>query len=123
MKKLILFILLLSLSNVSQAVESTADIAINAVKSHKKIISFLAKKSSNDFQVTYQPLKLGGICGFVGCSWRQLVSVIITSKSSNRPSKTMLLLVEGITSSTDSKPKVSFIRLESSLKNELIFIN
>ncbi|NQZ21237.1 MAG: hypothetical protein HRT53_04205 [Colwellia sp.] len=123
MKKFMFFIVLLSIANVSRAADTTAEIAINAVKSHEKIINFLADKSSHDFQVSYQPLKLGGICGFVGCNWRQLVSVIITSKSSNSPTKTILLLVEGITSSIDSKPKVSFISLESSLKNELIFIH
>jgi len=123
MKKCMIFILLLSTANFSYAADTTADIAIDAVKSHKKIINFLADKSSNDFKVTYQPLKLGGICGFVGCNWRQLVSVIITSKKSNTPTKTILLLVEGITSSTDNKPKVSFISLKSSLDNEFVFIN
>jgi hypothetical protein len=123
MKKLMIFIFLLSISYASQAENTTEYIAINAVKSHQQIIAFLANKSSSDFQVTYHALELGGICGFVGCNWRQLVSVIITSKNSNNPSKTILLLVEGLTSSIESKPKISFMSLESSLKNELVFIN
>lgn len=123
MNKFMVFILLLSISYASQAADSTADIAIDAVKSHEKIINFLANKSSDNYQVTYQPLELGGICGFVGCNWRQLVSVIITSKSSNSPSQTILLLVEGLTSSIDSKPKISFISLKNNQKNELVFIN
>ena len=123
MKIFIVFIFLLSISSVSQATDTPENIAINAVKSHEKIILFLADKSPANYHVTYQQVKLGGICGFVGCNWRQLVSVIITSKSSNNPSKTILLLVEGLTSSIDSAPKVSFIGIESSLENELIFIN
>lgn len=116
------FILLVLISYASQAKDS-ATIAVDAVKSHKKIINFLADKSSNDYQITYQQVELGGVCGFVGCNWRQLVSVIITSKSSNNPSKTILLLVEGLTSSIDTKPTVSFINIKRNLENELIFIN
>jgi len=121
MKKFIFFILLLSIVNISQAETAPEEIAINAVKSQQQIIKLLANKPSSDFQVTYQSLKLGGVCGFVGCNWRQLVSVIITSKSSNTPTQTILLLVEGITSSLDNKAKVSFISLKSNLRNELIF--
>lgn len=119
---IIVFVLILTISYVSHA-KDAADIAIDAVKSHEKIIHFLKDKSSNDYQVTYQQLELGGICGFVGCNWRQLVSVIITSKSSNNPSKTILVLVEGLTSTIDSKPTVSFVNLKTSLENELIVIN
>lgn len=122
MKSFMVFILLLLISYASQAKDS-ATIAIDAVKSHEKITNFLADKSSSDYQVTYQQVELGGVCGFVGCNWRQLVSVIITSKSSNNPSKTILLLVEGLTSSIDIKPTVSFISIKSNVENKLIFIN
>ncbi len=122
MKNFMVLILLLTISSTSQANDSAA-IAIDAVKSHEKVIHFLADKPSHDYQITYQQLQLGGVCGFVGCNWRQLVSVIIKSKSSNNPTKTILLLVEGLASSTYSKPTITFISIKKSLENKLIIID
>ena len=119
MKQLIALIFLLSISNNCQA----NAIAIDAVKSNQKIIHFLADKSLTDFKITYQQLELGDICGFVGCHWRKLVSVILTSKSANAPSTTILALVEGIVPNNQNKPTVTFVTLKNSLPNTLVFID
>ena len=121
MKQFILLILLLSISNHCQA--TTTSIAIDVVKSHEKIIRFLADKPSTHFQVTYQQVELGDICGFVGCHWRKLVSVVVTSKSANTPSTTIFALVEGTIPNRESKPTVSFVTLQNNLPNKLVFID
>jgi hypothetical protein len=117
MKQLIALIFLLSISNNCQA------IAIDAVNSNQKIIHFLADKSLTNFKITYQQLELGDICGFVGCHWRKLVSVIVTSKSANAPSTTIVALVEGIVPNNQNKPTVTFVTLKNSLPNTLVFID
>ncbi|MBA6230754.1 MULTISPECIES: hypothetical protein [unclassified Colwellia] len=117
MKQLIILIFLLSISNNCQA------IAIDAVKSHQKIIHFLADNSLTDLKITYQQLDLGDICGFVGCHWRKLVSVIVTSKSANAPSTTIVALVEGLVPDNQNKPTVTFVTLQNSLPNTLVFID
>jgi len=119
MKQFIVLILLLSISNNCLANQ----IAIDAVKSHEKIIHFLADKPKTHYRITYQQLELGDICGFVGCHWRVLISVIVTSKSANAPSTTIVALVEGMIPSQKQKPKVSFITLQKTIPNTLVFID
>ncbi|MBA6371792.1 hypothetical protein H4J56_10175 [Colwellia sp. BRX8-4] len=119
MAKIIILMLLLSISNHCQA----NSIAIDAVKADEKIIRYLADKSITNFQITYQQLELGDICGFVGCQWRKLVSVVVTSRSANAPSTTIVALVEGIVPNNQEQPKVTFVTLNNSLPNTLTFIN
>jgi hypothetical protein len=119
MKNIIILIFLLSVSYTCKA----NDIAIDAVKSHAKIIHFLSDKSPNHYNVSFQQIELGGICGFVGCNWRILVSIVVTSKQSNAPSKTILALVEGMSSQPDDAPTVSFINLKNNRSDNLVFIN
>jgi hypothetical protein len=118
MKNIVLFILLLSISYHCQA----NDIAIEAVKSDKKVMLFLANKSIKDHKITFQTMQLGGICGFVGCNWRTLVSLVVTSKSANSPSTTILMLVEGLTSSINTPPTVTFVTLTQENSNDLVTI-
>jgi hypothetical protein len=119
MKMFIIFTFFLSITFISKA----DDIAINAVKSNEQIVLFLADKPLNAYQVTYEQIELGGICGYMGCSWRKLVSVVISSKKSNSPSQTILALVESSTKTSANTPKVSFINLQNNVQNTLIFID
>ncbi|MFB0981369.1 MAG: hypothetical protein QMC62_10695 [Alteromonadaceae bacterium] len=119
LKNFIIFIFLLSISFISIA----DDIAIEAVKYNEQFILFLADKSQNTYQVTYDQIELGDICGYTGCHWRKLVSVVVISKSSNSPSKTILALVESSTARSNNKPKVSFIYFKDSVQNTLTFID
>jgi hypothetical protein len=57
MTKIIVLMLLLSISNYCQA----NSIAIDAVKADEKIIHYLADKSITNFQITYQQLELGNL--------------------------------------------------------------
>ena len=118
MKAFIIYIFLLSASFTSKA----DDIAIDAVKSNKEVILFLADKSLNNHKINFQKIELGNICGYMGCNWRKIVSVVAISKSSNSPSKTILALVEGSTNNTNEKPNVSFINLKNKLQNSLITV-
>jgi len=121
MKQLIILILLLSISNSCLA--NTNSIAIDAVKSHKEITHFLADKPFTNYKVTYQEIELGNICGVIGCHWRKIVSVIVSSKSANSPTTTILALVEGTIPSRNIPPTVSFITLKSKSPNTLVFID
>jgi hypothetical protein len=118
MKPFIISIFLLSISFTLTA----NDTAINAVKSHKEVILFLADKSLNNYQINYEQIELGDICGYMGCQWRKIVSVIVISKGSNSPSQTILALVEGSTS-MNNKPKVSFVTLKNNMQNNLTLID
>lgn len=118
MKSIILFISLLFISYNSQA----NDIAIEAVKSNEEVILFLADKSSSNYQITFQKIELGGICGFVGCNWRNIVSIVVTSKKSNATSTTILALVEGVTTNKKIPPTVTFITFNRSPSNKLVAI-
>ena len=119
MKTFIIFIFLLSTSFSLKA----DDIAIEAVKSNDEIILFLADKSQHDYNINFQQIELGDICGYMGCNWRKIVSVVITSKSSNSPTKTILALVKGSTRNSNEKPKVSFINLKNKLQNNLTTVD
>jgi hypothetical protein len=119
MKMFIIFIFLLSTSFIAQA----NNIAIDAVKSNEEIILFLADKSPNTHQIFYEQIEIGSICGFMGCHWRKIVSVVVISKSSNSPSQTILALVEDSTQDDNNKPKVSFINLQNNVQNNLTFID
>jgi hypothetical protein len=119
MKIFVIFIFLLSASFISLA----NDIAIEAVKSNDQIILFLADKQLNTYQVTYDQIELGGICGYIGCNWRKLVSVVVISKNSNSPTQTILALVEGSSQDGNNKPKVSFINFKNNAQNNLTLID
>ncbi|NQZ86357.1 MAG: hypothetical protein HRT54_02115 [Colwellia sp.] len=119
MKIFIIFTFLLSTSFISKA----EDIAITAVKSNEQIILFLADKPLNAYQITYEQIELGDICGYMGCNWRKLVSIVVRSKKSNSPTKTILALVESSTNSNTNMPKVSFINFKNNVQNNLIFID
>jgi hypothetical protein len=121
MKDFIILILLLSISKYGLA--STKSIAIDTVKSHKEIILFLADKPLTNYIITYQQVELGNICGVIGCQWRKIVSVIVSSKSSNSPTTTILALVEGTTPNRNNAPTVSFITLNNKLSNTLTFVD
>jgi len=119
MKNTLIFIFLIFTSFNSQA----NNIAIDAVKSNPKVINFLADKSPDKYRIAFQQVELGGVCGFTGCNWRKLVSLVVTSKSSNSPTSTVLLLVEGISSPSASEPTVSFITIKKQLDNNLVLID
>ncbi len=116
MKNTLIFIFFLCTSFNSQA----NNIAIDAVKSNPKVINFLADKSQDKYRITFQQMELGGTCGFTGCNWRKLVSVVVTSKGSNSPTNTVLLLVKGMNSTSRSEPTVSFITMKKELGNNFV---
>jgi hypothetical protein len=121
MKQLIILILLLSISNSCLA--NTNSIAIDAVKSHKEITRFLVDKPLTNYNVTYQEIELGNICGFIGCHWRKIVSVKVSSKTANSPTTTILALVKGTIPSRNIPTTVSFITLKNKLSNTLVFVD
>ena len=111
------FILLIALSiaiGVSHAEDGNGELAIVSVKNHPKVQKFLADKVAEKFTIQYQQIKLGGVCGFVGCQWRRLVSVIVTSQSANKPSVTILALVEGTVPTRGAQLKVTFVEIKNS---------
>ncbi|BAJ02092.1 hypothetical protein [Shewanella violacea] len=89
------------------------DIAIDAVKKHPKIIEFLSDKPRDQYWIDFHQMKLGGSCGFTGCQWRKLVSLVVTSKSANALSETIIALVNGEQPSHNSNIKVRFVELEN----------
>ncbi|WP_057831403.1 hypothetical protein [Colwellia sp. TT2012] len=95
------------------------DIAINAVKMHPRIIEFLSNKPLSQNWVKYNQMDLGGVCGFAGCQWRKLVSLIVTSKNANASSITIIALVSGQNPSNISSTTVEFVELTKLAKNTL----
>lgn len=85
--------------------------AIKWVKQHPKVQQLIKQHNERDYQTTYSELSLGGQCGFVGCDWHQLVSVVITAKRSNSPSMTILAKVSGQTPDHGKTPTVEFVEL------------
>lgn len=112
MKIFALILCCLILSCSAQEINDNNKLALNIVKNHSKVHEFLNNKKTVNSSVKYQQMELGGICGFVGCNWRQLVSVVVTSKSSNSPSETLIFLVEGVNPDRGADPKVTLVELK-----------
>jgi len=102
------------LSGIVKAEGDMGELAIKVVKNHPNVQMFITSKSSKNMTVQYHQMQLGGICGFAGCQWRHLVSVVLTAKSSNSPSTTIVALVEGIIPSRGNEPQVTFVELKPS---------
>ncbi len=105
--KLKLFILwgLSMYSNIANA----DDIAIKAVKAEPNVIAFLANKSASEYHISFDQADLGGQCGYAGCHWRKLVTLVVTSKKANALSETIMALVEGDTPEHGRPLKVKFV--------------
>ena len=112
----VLFVLLLLFSNTLFA----EGIAIEAVKKHPRVLEFLSNKPSSQYWIKFNQMELGGECGFTGCQWRKLVSLIVTSKSSNATSITIVALVNGHTPDNNSKITVNFVELKKLPGNNLL---
>ena len=107
-----LSVVLMSLWLVVGTAHSKEDeVAMNAFKHDPKIVKYLANKSLTNYWIKYQQLELDGICGFAGCEWRKLVTMKVTSKSSNAPSVTILAVVNGMAGNVKIEPKVNFVKL------------
>ncbi|KGJ93786.1 hypothetical protein [Colwellia psychrerythraea] len=104
--KAILILLLLFSSNLF-----AEEIAIDVVKTHPEIIDFLSNKPATQYWIKFSQMSLGSECGFAGCQWRKLVSLVVTSKKSNAPSITTLALVSGQNSSNTDSTNVEFVEL------------
>lgn len=87
------------------------DIAIEAVKNHPSIKTYLGDKALAQHQVKFNQMELGGQCGFTGCQWRKLVSVIVTSSTANASSITILALVSGRNPSNIGNISVKFVEI------------
>ena len=101
-------LLMTSLSSAAQNPQTTA---ISTFKQHPKVISLLARHTDKDYTVSFGEVEMGGICGFVGCSWKKLVSMVITAKRSNAPTMTILGVVEGQTPDRGNPPTLRFVEL------------
>jgi len=95
------------------------DIAIEAVKKHPKIIEFLSTKPISKYWVDFHKMQLGGQCGFTGCQWRKLVSLIVTSKASNASSMTIIALVSGNNANVSNEVAIEFVELNRITAQEL----
>ena len=87
------------------------DIAIEALKKNDKIKAFLANKSPDQYWVNYHHMSLGGQCGFTGCQWQKLVSLVVTKKTANAPSTTIIALVSGSQPGNNTDLVVKFVEL------------
>lgn len=95
------------------------DIAIEAVKKNPKIIELLSNKPLSKYSVDFHMMELGGQCGFTGCQWRKLVSLIVTSKAANAPSTTILALVSGYNPNIIKEISINFVALKKAVGNDL----
>ena len=93
------------------------DIAIEAVMKHPKTIELLSTKPLAKYWVEFNQMELGAECGFTGCKWRKLVSLIVTSKGANASSSTIIALVSGHKPSNTSKITVEFVELTKLTKD------
>lgn len=98
--------------NPSQNAELQSNI-IELIKQNSKVQQLLAKHPPDHYDTTIEQVDLGGHCGFVGCDWHKLVSIVITAKRSNRPSINLLIKVSGQTPQTEQKPKLEFVELHA----------
>jgi hypothetical protein len=103
----IIFILLFLFSNTLFA----NDIAMETFKNNKKIKAFLADKPTDQYWINYHQMPLGGECGFTGCHWRELISLVVTAKSANAPSTTIIALIDGNEPKETSTVNIKFVKL------------
>lgn len=103
-----LFLLLFLFSSTLSA----EDNAIKAFKNNADVIDFLSNKSAENYWIKFQQMKLGGECGFTSCQWRKLVSLVVTSKSSNASSTTIIALVSG-DSANKIAVNIQFVELKN----------
>jgi hypothetical protein len=83
--------------------------AIEFVKQNHKIKAYLKNKNTDKYSIEFNEVKLGGVCGFTGCQWRTLVSLIVTAKLVNAPSTTILAIVKGRSPVGSSEPTIHFV--------------
>jgi hypothetical protein len=95
-------------SDSNSAAPSTA---ISTVQKQDKIKSLITQYSNNNYTISFGEVDMGGHCGFVGCEWQKLVSMVITAKRSNSPSVTYLAVVTGQTPDRGAKPTIRFVDL------------
>lgn len=100
-----------SVGNNSDDSSSDNKNAIKWVKQHPKVQQLIKQHNADEYQTTYSELSLGGQCGFVGCDWYQLVSVVITAKRANNPSMTILAKVSGQIPDRGNPPNIEFVEL------------
>ncbi len=89
--------------------ESSVAIAIEFVKQNPKIKAYLKNKDLQKYSIEFNQVKLGGVCGFTGCQWRTLVSLVVTAKHANSPSTTILAIVKGRLPAGHSEPTIQFV--------------
>ena len=89
----------------------TPSTAISTVQQQDKIKSLITQYTNDNYTISFGEVEMGGHCGFVGCEWQKLVSMVITAKRSNAPSVTYLAVVTGQTPDRGAKPTVRFVDL------------
>ena len=112
-KTLLLGILLImSISSSADTPSSpSTSLAISTVQQQDKIKSLITQYTNDNYTISFGEVEMGGHCGFVGCEWQKLVSMVITAKRSNSPSVTYLAVVTGQTPDRGAKPTVRFVDL------------
>lgn len=109
MRIILLILLGLIMSETSRAEEISA---IDVFKQQPQVQQLLAKHPTDKNQISFDEVQMGGQCGFVGCTWNKLVSMVITSQRANAPSLTILAVVSGNTPARGAKPQVRFVELK-----------
>lgn len=89
----------------------STSLAISTVQQQDKIKSLITQYTNDNYTISFGEVEMGGHCGFVGCEWQKLVSMVITAKRSNSPSVTYLAVVTGQTPDRGAKPTVRFVDL------------
>ena len=110
---LIIMVLFMSSLTSAQTTDDTPETpsAIAIFKQNTKVKTLLAKHSDKQYSVSFGEVDMGGSCGYVGCQWQKLVSMVITSNRANAPSVTFLAVVEGSIPDRGTQPTVRFVDL------------
>lgn len=108
---LIITLVLLMSSPSTPAQEPQKISAIEIFKQQDKVKALLAKHTDQQYSTTFGEVEMGSLCGFVGCQWQKLVSMVITSNRANAPSVTFLGVVEGWMPDRGVAPTVRFVEL------------
>lgn len=85
--------------------------AVDIFKQQAETKTLISKYSNKDYDISFGEVEMGGHCGFVGCDWNKLVSMVITAKRANSPSLTYLAVVSGQVPDRGTPPKVRFVDL------------
>ncbi|MFT4927770.1 MAG: hypothetical protein ACI8WB_003884 [Phenylobacterium sp.] len=97
-------------TSTSTSEQDTA--AISIFKQHQKVKALLAKHTDPQYTIHFSELQMSDRCGFVGCQWQKLVSMVITAADrANAPSVTFLGVVEGWVPDRGMAPTVRFVQL------------